>query len=124
MQFIKQPWSQRAASILQPALDGNSDTIKAEVENGQAELWEIDKDSFMITRLETYQGRRSQLVLVAGAGQNADGVLAVYCDVAKKHNLIIRVHTIKPYMPRIFRRNGFTFSHAENDGTKIFYYNR
>lgn len=74
MSWAREQWSEEAADVLAPALNGDGDFIRCEVESGQADLYRVDGHGFIVTRLEQY-GNEFELVLVAWAGKDTGPIV-------------------------------------------------
>lgn len=97
-------WSDEAERILEPAAFGDMPIIRAEVLKGSADLWRLGgaAGGFLVTRQED-----GELVLVAGAGHNAAGVIRHCLAIARAHGLTVRAHIRRAGMKRIYERAGF-----------------
>lgn len=97
-------WSDEAERVLAPAAFGDMDWIRAEVLEGIADLWQLGGSAagFLVTRQEG-----GELVLVAGAGRNAAGVIRHCLGLARANGLTVRAHIRRAGMKRIYERAGF-----------------
>jgi hypothetical protein len=95
-------WSQQAHEVLKPALNGDDDHIKQEVQKGLSSLFKCDA-GYMVVRRED-----DELVLVSGAGRNVDEALQDWIAAAKQQGFkSVRYHTQRKGMMRKAKNNGF-----------------
>lgn len=107
MQVERIAWDSQAEKKLESALMDDSIQIKYEVENRIAELWLIDKVSYLVTRVEHSADNKRELVLVAGAGKNAAAVIEYFKNKAKENSInSIRLHSNKKGMKRLIEKTG------------------
>lgn len=108
----KVAWSQEAAEYL-----GKARATAADLEewrnqeaSGEAQLWRFSGDftSYLLTRVEEDSAGRLEMVLVAGAGENARAVIAWATDLARAHQISsIRTHINRPGLRRIYETAGW-----------------
>jgi len=106
-------WTRAAGEALATAraTPADLDAYRADVESGQAQLWEIPGDpvSYVLTRVEQDTAGNLELVIVAGAGQNAAETIEWFNELASKAGIpSIRAHINRPGLARIFERQGYT----------------
>jgi hypothetical protein len=95
-------WSQQAHEVLKPALNGDDDHVKREVQQGLSSLFSCEA-GYMVVRREG-----DELVLVSGAGRNVDQALKDWISAAKHKGFkSVRYHTQRKGMMRKAKNNGF-----------------
>ena len=67
-------WTEEAEQCLGETLRDDADLLKQQVNSGIAELWNIDNESWMITRVEDLPGRKPELVVCCYKGKNLNQV--------------------------------------------------
>lgn len=118
-------WSPEAGASLARARATEADlaAYRADVEAGQAQLWQIPGDpvSYVLTRVERDSAGALELVIVAGAGQNAAATIEWFTRLARAQRIpSIRAHINRPGLARIFEQQGYTLDEwimrARTDG--------
>ncbi|WP_342632493.1 hypothetical protein [Marinobacter alkaliphilus] len=104
-------WNRQAAEALAlaRATPADLDEWRQEVAEGLAQLWQITGEStgYLLTRVEQDRAGRRELVLVAGAGNNARAVIAWAGDLADRHGLDMRTHIERRGLERLYQRAGW-----------------
>lgn len=109
MRFSPIPWSDEAETGLNEVLGGDKHIIKDQVENGIAELWSLNGDGYLITRIEEERG---ELVIMCFQGKNAKTMVQECMTAADKQGLkTIRFHTQRPALKRLLK--GFAPKESE-----------
>lgn len=98
-------WCAEAETALMPAAFGDMPIIKAEVLQGDSDLWRAGgvSDGWVVTRQEP-----GELVIVLGAGRNCLPVIRHITARAKAAGLTVRTHIRRRGLQRIYERAGFT----------------
>ncbi len=116
--MIREPWSDRAHQILRPALRGDDEIIRREVETGEAALWRFEDDradGYAVARVEQLADER-ELVIVAGAGRGLEHAVSDLWDWYQQNYGVtrIRAHIVNPAIIRLFQRvKGLNFRQKE-----------
>ena len=106
MNIQKLPWSDAAAEALFPVMGVDAPYLQSEVESGVSELYCIDKNTWMITRLE---GER--LIVCALVGENLKAVAKRIYAAAKRNGCTsIQLHTERPGLRRLLSEFDMTCS--------------
>lgn len=92
---------------LAPAMGDDADIVIDEVNAGRAKMLAYDDGSRIVVRLEQYATQAPELVIVAGAGEDAPGKVAALCDTADRWGWSVRFHTKRPALGRMLARLGF-----------------
>lgn len=110
MRIEQIPYNPDAFARLAEALDGYGYSYRAEVEQGAAQLWEVDHGaSYAITRIEHDDKRAAPvLVLCCYEGRNIRQFTRQMIAAAKRLGVCgIRAHASRPGMWRIGQALGF-----------------
>jgi hypothetical protein len=108
-------WNPEAERALKKAnaSKGDLQAWRAEVDSGQAQLWQVAGDSvgYLLTRVERYPNGEDELVLVAGAGTNCRPLISWAMKLAASHGIrSIRTHIKRPGLQRIYESLGWHLS--------------
>lgn len=118
-------WTAEAAASLARARATAADlqAYQQDVTAGTAQLWRIPGEpvSYVVTRVERDSAGTLELVIVAGAGQNAAATISWFTGLARREGIpSIRAHINRPGLTRIFERQGYTLDEwimrARTDG--------
>ncbi|MFL1484898.1 hypothetical protein [Marinobacter sp. LN3S78] len=118
-------WSPEAAASLAAARATPADleAYRRDVERDLAHLWRVPGEpvSYVLTRVEQDSAGSLEMVIVAGAGQNAPDTIEWFTDLARRNGIpSIRAHINRPGLTRIFERQGYTLDEwimrARTDG--------
>lgn len=92
------PWSNEAEAGLSQTFNNERDAIRADVNEGRAELWKLDNGTtWMITR-----GEGAELVIVAFQGENLQAWMRHLYGIAKSLGYTTaRFHTSTPALARL-----------------------
>jgi len=111
--LVKEPWSEEAGRALARALADGGPDVRAEVEQGAAELFRVPGLGWIVMRIEEHLSGRRELVIVAAvnlerrelaAAATLPGLIAL-ARAQEVHS--IRVHSARPGMGRLLERFGF-----------------
>lgn len=101
-------WSARAEAGLSETLRGEEAEIARQVNEGIAELFEFENDTFMVTRIEAGETLPSELVVMCLQGQGLNRIAPWTINLARANDMAsIRVHTQRLGLGRALRRYGF-----------------
>jgi len=106
-EIIKHEWNEAAASVLRPAFGDDENIIRAQVESGICELFEVPGAGWFITRVEVYPDYK-ELVVVALAGKNMLYLLQIAKKIQESGNVKrVRIHPINKKFYNVLERVGF-----------------
>ncbi len=110
MKIERKPWSEDAVRGLGETLNDCEDLLAEQVKRGVAELWLIDGDSWMITRVEHFPGRKPELVVCCYKGRNVKEVSRLILKSAIKQGMgSVRYHTKRKGLNRLVQELGFEY---------------
>lgn len=92
------------------ATPGDLEAYRADVADGLAQLWRVPGEpvSWVLTRVEQDMAGDLEMVIVAGAGQNAPDTIGWFTELARLQGIpTIRAHINRPGLTRIFERQGY-----------------
>ena len=105
---IKQ-WTAEAERGLNQTLRDDTEALKQQVNSGIAELWRINGDSWMISRVEQYADK-NELVVCCFQGKDLLTIGTEIIGAAKEQGLhSIRFHTQRKGLNRLLKPFGFRY---------------
>ncbi len=103
-------WTLQAEQGLGETLNDDAELLKQQVNSGIAELWCIDNESWMITRVEDLPGRKPELVVCCYKGKDLNQVGDLILAQSKKQDFgSIRFHTKRKGLNRLLSKFNFQF---------------
>ena len=106
MEFTRCAWSEEAAQGLGDTMGEFTDDFRHQIRQGIAQLWRIEKHSWMITRTETFTHQAPELVVCCYKGKHLKKVTEAIVKTAKNNGFgSIRFHTQRQGMQRLINNN-------------------
>ena len=103
-------WTKQAEQSLGETLRDDADLLKHQVNNSIAELWCINGESWMITRVEHLPGRKPELVVCCYKGKDLNTVGDLILAQAQIQRFgSIRFHTQRKGLNRLLSKFDFQF---------------
>lgn len=103
-------WNDEAEAGLKVSAGADMAIIRAQVENGIAQLWRYsaaDGGGYIVTRVDQ-QGKGPELVIVLGEGRGLHDVVPQFIEAAQSLNIkSIRTHVKRQGLIRMYARHGF-----------------
>ena len=110
IKIARRAWCEEAEQGLGETLKDCGDLLREQVEQGVAELWQVEDHSWMITRTEKLLGRKPELVLCCYKGRDVKNVTRVIFQAAKEQGFgSIRYHTSRKGLNRLVKDLGFEY---------------
>lgn len=100
-------WTEEAARGLGESLGDDAVEIAHQVDAGLAELWSLDRDTYMVTRIH-HTASKHELVVCCLAGHGLRDITPLVLEAARRLHLQgVRCHVQRPGMARLLAPFGF-----------------
>lgn len=101
-------WNEEAERGLRDTLRDDGPELARQVNEGIAELYLIDGETYMLTRVDAVEGGPRELVVCCMQGRNVRQITPWIIDLAAANGIdSIRYHTQRPALQRMVAKFGF-----------------